>query len=105
VNDRHSAIAAMPNNNIITLTCVVMPIIAIMVSYSDAYAGRTNADIRILCVRRNRNRNPGGSKQSNRQRSHLNPPWLPLKSSENPTDQTIDSSDNSHKELDCSAPF
>jgi hypothetical protein len=61
VNDRHSAIAPVANNNIITLTCVVMPIIAIVISYSDAYAGGTDADIRILCMCRNRNRDPGYS--------------------------------------------
>ena len=62
VNDRHSAIAVAPNNNIITVACVVTPIIAIMVSYSDAHASRTNADLRILCIRRKHDRNSGGRK-------------------------------------------
>jgi hypothetical protein len=62
VNDRHPAIAAVPYNNLITLTCVVMPIVVIVVSYSDAYAGWTDADVRILRMRRKRNRNPGSSK-------------------------------------------
>jgi hypothetical protein len=62
VNDRHTAIAVAPNNDIITLACVVMAIIAIMVSYSDTYASRTNADICILCIRRKHDRNSDGRK-------------------------------------------
>jgi hypothetical protein len=62
VNDRHPAIAVAPNNDIIALACVVVPIIAVMVSYSDAYAGRTDADIRLLCMRRKHDRNSDGRK-------------------------------------------
>jgi hypothetical protein len=64
VNDRHSAIAVAvaPNNDIITVACVVMPIIAIMVSYSDAHASRTNADKRLLCMRRKHDRNSDSRK-------------------------------------------
>jgi hypothetical protein len=77
MNDRHSAIA-------VTVTCVVVPpiavTVAVMVSYTDAYATRANADISILRMCRNHDRNPDGRKQSNRQRSHLEPPWLPFES-------------------------
>src|SRR5262245_49927885 len=62
MNDRHSVIACAPNNNIITVAYVVTLIIAIMVSYSEAHASRTNAELLILCIRKKHDRNSGGRK-------------------------------------------
>jgi hypothetical protein len=62
VNDRRSAIRVAPNNDIVTVPCVMMPPIAIMISYSDAHASRTNTDIRILSMRRKHDRNSDGRK-------------------------------------------
>ncbi len=61
VNDCRPAVAVTPNNDIITIV-VVMPPIAIMVSYSDVHANRSNADIRLLSMRRKRNCNSNGRK-------------------------------------------
>jgi hypothetical protein len=62
VNDRHSAIAVAPNNDIIPVACVVVPIIAIMVSHADANANRANADICFLCMGRKHHRNSDSRK-------------------------------------------
>ena len=62
VNDRHSAIPVAPNNDIITVACIVMPPIAVMVSYSNTHTIRTNTDIRVLSMRRKYDRNSDGRK-------------------------------------------
>jgi hypothetical protein len=62
VNDRHSAPAIMPDNDIITITCIVMPPIAIMVSYSNAHTNWPNADIGVLGMRRKHDCNSNGRK-------------------------------------------
>jgi hypothetical protein len=62
VNDCHPTVAVTPNNDIITIACVVMPPIAIMVSYSDAHANRSNTDIRLLGMRRKHDCNSNGRK-------------------------------------------
>jgi hypothetical protein len=62
VNDRYSAIAVAPDNDIITVARVVMPPIPIMVSYADAHARRANADIRFLSMHGKHDCNPDGRK-------------------------------------------
>jgi hypothetical protein len=62
VNDCHPTIAIAPNNDIITIACVVMPPITIMVSYSDTHANRSNTDIRLLSMRRKHDRDSNGRK-------------------------------------------
>jgi hypothetical protein len=50
MNDRGPTIAVAPNNNVITIACVVMPPISVMIPNADANANRSNADISIFSM-------------------------------------------------------
>jgi hypothetical protein len=77
MDNRHAAVACFAMNHDVALAGVVMMPIAVTVADANTNAVHSDANVHIIRLRRDRNRNTGRREKSNCKCPHLVAPFLP----------------------------